>query len=196
MSMFIRDKKLCADVGEIFEGVERGPVNKWLDFDGVPVHNLNPGFTDPAHDLGPWIFKGVLDILEKCGVAQGTIDWILVVIPVDSQEYSVKTSAEVWNLWVLPVINNIINILIIIIQNGPKIPSVLWRCWLGDRKGIRPITSIATTVFFVHRDSILYPNQKLSHRHRRVLLEVWEQDSPHSHRVTDQHAVPSDRFSK
>jgi len=25
---------------------------------------------------------------------------------------------------------------------NPKLPSVLWRCWLGDRKGIRPVKNI------------------------------------------------------
>ena len=32
---------------------------------------------------------------------------------------------------------------------------VLWHCWLGDRNGIQPVKSPATTLFLVHRDSML-----------------------------------------
>jgi len=34
-------------------------------------------------------------------------------------------------------------------------PSVLWCCWLGDRKGIGPVQSTAIIVFLAHRDSVV-----------------------------------------
>jgi len=33
--------------------------------------------------------------------------------------------------------------------------AVLWCCWLGDRKGIRPVKRSATTVFLAHHDSMV-----------------------------------------
>jgi len=35
------------------------------------------------------------------------------------------------------------------------VSSMLWRCWLGDRKGIRSVNITATTLFLAHHNSIV-----------------------------------------
>ena len=41
-----------------------------------------------------------------------------------------------------------------------KFPSVLWRCWLGDRKGIRPVKSWALVYWWWHFTEALHDLQR------------------------------------
>ena len=45
-------------------------------------------------------------------------------------------------------------IIIIISQSSSSFPSVLWHCWLGDRKGIRPVKK--TGCWFVGGDDLTH----------------------------------------
>ena len=48
-------------------------------------------------------------------------------------------------------------IIIVIITKylQPSCPSVLWCCWLGNRKNIQPVKSTTMAVFLVHHDSMV-----------------------------------------